>query len=344
MTNNRNPIIDALKGFAILLVIFNHVKLNGLLTGIFIGVFHMPLFFIISGYLYKRRSLKDTIIRNSSKILLPYFITCCLIWGILIIERGDWSWGLSILWGNSKPLLGGSIKQPLLEYSSIRVGPLWFLTTYFCSMIYAFFLLKISSKVIRWTIIVFLFHLSIVCVKFTGFMLPFGLTTAFGGVCFLFVGIELKENPMMIEKKAYLCFGITIWALCVIFGNCVMASHKYQLYVLQIIGGLYGTYICYKLLNQLNPSSFTYKVLCYIGENSLSFMCIHSIDRTLGITKIVTNAIFEHFIKHNDVLYWQTEIFLKIVFVIILFCVFRRINLLKNIYDISERYSICHGK
>ncbi len=37
--------------------------------------FHMPLFFIISGYLYKERPIMDIIRRNTKKVLVPYIVT-----------------------------------------------------------------------------------------------------------------------------------------------------------------------------------------------------------------------------------------------------------------------------
>ena len=35
----------------------------------------MPLFFIISGYLYKERPIMDIIRRNTKKVLVPYIVT-----------------------------------------------------------------------------------------------------------------------------------------------------------------------------------------------------------------------------------------------------------------------------
>ena len=51
---SRNVTIDALKGLGILLMIIGHSNLPFNLRGL-IFVFHMPLFFIVSGYLYKVR-------------------------------------------------------------------------------------------------------------------------------------------------------------------------------------------------------------------------------------------------------------------------------------------------
>lgn len=50
-TNIRNRSIDVLKGIGIILVVFNHVSWGkGVFT--YIQSFHMPLFFVLSGYLW----------------------------------------------------------------------------------------------------------------------------------------------------------------------------------------------------------------------------------------------------------------------------------------------------
>ena len=167
---DRIPVFDALKGAAILLMIINHVRLDGAWIGRFVDVFHMPLFFLISGYLFKPRSVKETAIKNLSKILVPYLLTCMVIWILMCVVKGDYQWGLSILWGNSRPFA---------EHYS--VGPLWFLTAFFCAMIYANLLLKIEKKSIRWAVILSVFAASALLVRLKGVMLPFGLTTGGGG-------------------------------------------------------------------------------------------------------------------------------------------------------------------
>lgn len=50
--NNRISYIDILKGFGIFFVVFGHVTHIGELRD-YIWNFHMPLFFFVSGFLYK---------------------------------------------------------------------------------------------------------------------------------------------------------------------------------------------------------------------------------------------------------------------------------------------------
>lgn len=91
----REVWIDALKGFAILLVVFGHtiertitgLQINSLiLAGInyFIYSFHMPLFFMCSGLLYavadKERTIKKCIKNKVFDLLLPYSFFAVLVW------------------------------------------------------------------------------------------------------------------------------------------------------------------------------------------------------------------------------------------------------------------------
>ena len=324
-TNGRIQIFDALKGVAIILMIVNHVKLDGSFLWRFIGVFHMPLFFILSGYLYKNRSMYDMLCRNTKKILLPYFVTCLAIWLLKCVFYSDYTWGFSIIYGNSRPLP---------TYGMFKVGPLWFLTAFFCSMIYINLLLRIKSKLYKWIIVSVLFAFSVVVVQNTGCLLPFGMTTALGGAIFILIGMELKEWPQLFFNKKILYFGLFLWLICVCIGKCSMAYHIYKLNLIQVIGGLYGTYVCYKILGQLRQDSLSYRILCYVGVNSLSCLCIHSIDRVLQITYRMTNYILGY--TSTDVLHWQLEVVLKLCFVIIVFYFFRQIPFLRKVYSINK--------
>ena len=73
-TKQRISWIDVTKGIAIYLVILGH-SLIGLKVNDYIFAFHMPLFFIASGLLFREKSIKKTIAGNFKKPLVPYYIT-----------------------------------------------------------------------------------------------------------------------------------------------------------------------------------------------------------------------------------------------------------------------------
>lgn len=327
-TSGRIDYIDAMKGIAIILMIYNHVSLTGLEINRFIGVFHMPLFFLLSGYLYKHRSMPDLLVRNCKRILLPYITTCLIIFILGFFLSKNYNWILSIFWGNSKPL-------SIYNYENLSVGPLWFLTAFFTAMVYCNLLYRLKNKILMWTLLLVTFSLSVIQVQMNGFLLPFGITTGLGGAVFVMAGIEFKQHGFNDYDKRYKLLFAIIWLLCVAFGNCAMSWHIYRLNVLQIVGGVFGTYLCYLIVRQINSESFLWRFLCYVGLYSLPLLCIHSIDRVLGLTELAANFLQDK-IGGNEVLHWQLEVFLKFVFVFVIFIVFKRARFFRYIYQINK--------
>ena len=54
-SKGRTGYLDAARGFALLLVMIGHCITKGTFLHKFIFTFHVPMFFVISGYLYKHR-------------------------------------------------------------------------------------------------------------------------------------------------------------------------------------------------------------------------------------------------------------------------------------------------
>lgn len=68
--------LDYAKVIGMFLVIVGHLPFK---FNFAISLFHMPLFFMLSGYLYKRRCLKGELIRSGKALILPYIFYNLLI-------------------------------------------------------------------------------------------------------------------------------------------------------------------------------------------------------------------------------------------------------------------------
>lgn len=82
----RDIHIDVAKGIGIFTVVYGHI-LSGGIAKEFIFLFHMPFFFLISGYLHKKTPNQLTFLkRKSLSLLLPYAAYLLIFKGFFITE------------------------------------------------------------------------------------------------------------------------------------------------------------------------------------------------------------------------------------------------------------------
>ena len=114
--------IDYSKGIAILFVIFGHVYSGNNIATTWIYSFHMPLFFIISGFLLKLNKNKDTksmILKKFKSLMVPY-----ILFSIINIV------GFYLIKDLSYEVFKGNIFNTITLFG---IGALWFLPALFIS-------------------------------------------------------------------------------------------------------------------------------------------------------------------------------------------------------------------
>ena len=199
MENKRLEYIDTLKGFAIFLVIFGHViiQLGGYpnFTYSIIYSFHMPLFFIISGFFFKsslKLSLKDFFYKKSFQLLYPWFIWCIII-GIYQFFNYDFV-----------------DKTYLQKIILIFNRWFWFLRDLWLSYVITYICYKIFKKGYFVALFSILFVLIAPFFKIQSFYLPLFL-----------LGIFLKDNYSFVIKyiDKIICIIFIIFVLCLFFWN-----------------------------------------------------------------------------------------------------------------------------
>ena len=128
--------IDWSKSIAIFLVIWGHVPMAQSGTYTFIYSFHMPLFFLISGYLYNpKKTIKEELYKNLKTLMLPYFIYQLIFYPYWFVRE--------LLVPHQVINIDNSIIHPIIQslLSDAINGPTWF--------IYCLFLIKIYSYLIQ---------------------------------------------------------------------------------------------------------------------------------------------------------------------------------------------------
>lgn len=265
----RDTTIDIAKAIGILLMILGHCKGLPYIFSNFIFSFHMPLFFILSGYFYKSRSMKDLFICGNKHLVKPYLITAffCIF---LCLTAGDWELVKDKIIGTV--MSNGGWSHEMFGTNLPYIGPIWFLLAlYWCKLFYAYLKQKTEKCLL------FSFIISTIALLIGKYVvnLPFGILTGFCGMVFYCMGDYWKTKIDGPIKTPFLAVGIVIWALCIWKGHLELASFDCNLYPISMFAAFVGTYVTY-LVSKTVPV-FLQTILIWIGQNTLLILCYHTL-------------------------------------------------------------------
>lgn len=279
-THNRDNSIDIAKGIAILLVIIGHLDIP-FLTG-FIFSFHMPIFFIISGMLFKD---KDHLIKNKFlKYVKPYLfsiiglIVVKLLFNILIqrdstlLIHSVFRWFKAGIWG--------SMFNNLLGFSLPTVGMIWFFWALFWTQLFNHYIIKIQNNLLQFVIVSSLLVFSLFSSKYTG--LPFSIQSACSCYLFLFVGYNLKAGFFK-SNLVLIVLCCIIWAIDLYytaidtypnFGLCRFPDE-----LINYSGAIAASYLILSLSRLIDKFKILNVVLSFFGRYSVVVLCFHFIEQ-----------------------------------------------------------------
>lgn len=305
---------DILKGIGIFLVILGHVTQNKDLAD-FIYAFHMPLFFIVSGYFLHNK--KNFIKSQAKTLIMPY-----LFFGLLSFIY--W-WLLELPFRDT--LQGESIGHQFLNLFIPHVPQicnvvLWFLPCLFLSSLIANIINSRISSIVGKIVV------TLILVVFVGKLpdnLPFLLGQVAQALPYVLFGCLLAKIPIkemeckLIQKLGGIVLTIVgiipIWYIGV---TCNMLNCSYTpCYPVSYIVAIWTT-ICIFILSYFIHKN---KILSWLGLNSLAIMLMHEpVKRVIIklyslITSIPINALRESIPQ----CLWITIITLLVLFPMVVF-------------------------
>lgn len=233
--------------------------------------FHMPLFFIFSGYFYKPKSNKELFVNGCKQLLKPYVITAVIAMAISFMCYGKDS-GVNYLLGALIGCMGSW--NPLIKTHELQAGPIWFLLTLFWCRIYYNIIQRKHPK-----------HTMLICVLLSLFFwkfseriinLPFCLGCSFTALMFYGAGKILRENKFDNIKHRWILYLIWIAAFSLTYLN--MAQYIYTCFPLSITGAICGTIAIYDFSQKISVWGRKISILLiYIGQHTLEILCCHTI-------------------------------------------------------------------
>ena len=294
---------DYAKFIGIFLVLLGHIPFSKHGITNWIYSFHMPLFFILSGYFEKtdRKSIKETITHNARTILIPYisfYIIGYIFWLVsnYIVSDGELTLSAMVV----KPALGFLLGEWYdTPFSTSINGVLWFLPAlFFCKLLFRVAAIASDYKPQRLVLISIFVILLVYAMILLDIQLYLSLDSALMALPFFVFGYILKgTNASMIGLPKYKLFALS--ALCLIIGTLVflwnyrsdIADFNYG----KNIVAFYITGIAGSLSVIFFTAIFNHKrnnILLYIGVNTLTIFALHGL-----INPIVGDFYFDYIFK-----------------------------------------------
>ena len=239
----------------------------------------MPLFFLISGYLLNLEKGFVNFAKDKGKrILIPYYITECIICILLILADVIRGMRDKIIPDFLTTLLGAFYGSCYAVSEHVAgVGAMWFLWALFWAMIIVKYLMKYKFSIIYIILLAIVAQISskYVC-------LPFSIQPGCVAAVFVYIGARLKNVDIKSYFKNKMIFIATllIFMLEICLGIRVdMAKNLYIYGVVSVIGAIGICYFVICLSNIIETHGIKIRnVFKFLGENSLYILCIHQIE------------------------------------------------------------------
>ena len=281
--------IDIARGIAIFLVVAGHL-LHGVARDV-IFLFHMPFFFVLSGFLHRLQADEKAFLRRkASSLLIPYFVYLMLFGALelsgqvrVFVMDPSVSGVGRLLYGVARLLYGGELLNGLMI-------TFWFVTCFFLTQqFYNFVAIRVRRRWVLWLLAAILYAIAVVSQHTVSGRIPFPWDVNVVCCSFLFYFVGSRLGGIIFSSK---CDGVALLALVasVIGGALVwrgvplpfdMKWGDYGIFVLSPLLALCLVRmlsLCSHLMARINILGTP---LGYAGKASLTIMFVHQYFRAL---------------------------------------------------------------
>lgn len=325
----RKKWADIAKSFAIIGVLVGHTPgIPGFLAR-FIYSFHMPLFFILSGYFMKdTEDIKKSVKKDAKGMLIPYAVTCVIIIflaAVLAFLKDQdvltpvKQWTIAALYGS-----GGPVAVPKIKW----IGALWFLLALFFAKL-IIYLTEALGKY-QWAAVFAIAYIGYATARL--FWLPMSIQAGMTASMYVYIGKIIHKNDLFTKsfcsgKTALYIFAPALWAFCVMFcGRLYMVENFYGNGLLDIFGSIAATFTLVwlsMLIEKYIP--IVKNVLAYIGSITLVILCAHITELNVFPWPALVRILR---IKWT----WWIELSIRFVLVALMCAVLRVIPVINRVY------------
>lgn len=288
--------LDYAKVIGIYFVILGHIALQNTQIGIWIFSFHMPLFFILSGFLEKGTdSVTDTIRKGFRTLIVPYivfYLTTYIWWLCVTYQRNPLLYERSVTDAFIRPIVGLFLGEAHITPLAIMISvPLWFLIgLFFCRILFRIGVHLCKNQKLALLLSNLLAIILIYIVHKAKINIYFSLDSAIMAIPFYSFGFllqdiipKIKDNFLLTIFIALSCLIIgwllAMWNGRVDINDVIYGKNLLVFYINGIIGSLAVIYFT-RLFH-----AYKNHFLLYLGANTIIILAYHII-----LTALVKNA------------------------------------------------------
>ncbi len=284
---NRNNVIDIMRAFAIIFVVIGHCSNDSFLNR-YIYLFHLPLFFLISGYLYKEIYCEKP--WEYIGLCLKKYLKIYIIYNGIFVLLHNLFYRMNLLSSPTvfyqlKDVVVGILNCFLFTSTESFAAALWFLPVLFASMIIFNFInyaIKENKKNKELKRLFLIFALTLIGIYLNKNDMNIGLhyQISLAVLPFIYLGQLIRKKGLETIKINYIiAFAFAILSMAMIYivpGGVELSKNELwhvELFYLISILMIYVVYVVSTIINK--DFDKIKNLLIYIGKNTLSIMGLH---------------------------------------------------------------------
>lgn len=344
----KDDSVSMAKGTAIILMALAHTMFSS--YGVtFINMFHMPLFFFMSGYCFKEAYL--TKIREYSWKRIKGAYWPYVKWGTLFLLLHIFFFSINIY--NDEYGFRGVVSSPYTTYDilhhAVRIvasmdgaeqllGGYWFLHSYFIAAFLSFAFIWLCRSKLSAALAAVLLLAICVIMKCTNLHIPYYVSTReMMAASFMVIGYAYKHSRFDLEKHPLIIvpLGILLIAFGVKYWSCSMLTFTWQSTIPYAFTAVFGTFMVFSLCKWLMQLSYISKTLTYVGERTLFILTWHLFSFkivsliiiamfNLSMARLAEFPVIEEYTRHG---WWIVCIFVGVFFPLLLECTSKQLFL-----------------
>lgn len=288
--NGRVQYIDIAKGIAIICIILGHLGSYQINRVVF--TFHVPIFFLITGYFVNNNQSFGSFVKHKVRTLLVPYITICVITALFWIIIGAFhntdksnilNWIYAIVYGAGE--------DHVTPFFIKGIGAIWFLLATFWGSV----LLRKSldlNKYVRMLTITLLFFAAIFSARYV--WLPFSIQAGACSAFFMYIGYLIRNSKELLkqvslETKVFcsIIFLIVWIAFIVDFQTFWLVHCDIGRGIVDVISCICACCSVFLIAFFISKKAhYLADVLSFFGKYSLFVLCCHFFELELPWWKV----------------------------------------------------------